>query len=190
MLQRLFFQWRYLRGQTPWDTHVTPPEVVQFIATEKFVRGRALDLGCGTGTNAIYLAQHGFETIGVDFIARAIEQARAQARAAQVNVEFRVADVLNPGAFAAPFDFILDIGCFHNLDARAQTRYVENLRAWTLPGSFVMIYAFFPYTRGWRHTGITRADMEKLFARAFVLAQYTDDGKSAWYTWRRTKDEG
>jgi hypothetical protein len=78
----------------------------------------------------------------------------------------------------------------HNLDANQQTRYADNVRAWTRPGSVVLLYAFFPFYRGRRHTGIARADMEKLFARAFELAHYADDGKSAWYTWQRMKDEG
>lgn len=185
MWQRLFFQWRYWRGQTPWDTNVTPPEVIQLIETEKLPRGRALDLGCGTGTNAIYLAQHGFETVGVDFVARALAQARAKARRAQTRVEFRCADVLQPGVFAQPFDFVLDIGCLHNLAARAQTRYVENARAWTRRGAVVLIYAFFPRQRGGRSVGMTRVEMEQLFARAFELTQYADDGASAWYRWTR-----
>lgn len=190
MFLRLFYQWRYFRQQTPWDTKITPPEVVQRIETEKFPRGRALDLGCGTGTNAIYLAQHGFETVGVDFVPRAIEQARAKARTAKVQVEFRCADILNPGTLTLPFDFILDIGCLHNLDANQQTRYADNVRAWTRPGSVLMLYAFFPFYRGRRHTGIARDAMEKLFARHFDLLQYADDGNSAWYTWQRKKDEG
>ena len=45
------FQWKYWRGQTPWDTNITPPEVEDFVKTAS--PGRALDLGCGTGTNAI-----------------------------------------------------------------------------------------------------------------------------------------
>ena len=67
-MKRLMFRWRYFRRRTPWDTNITPPEVVQCIENEKFPPGRALDLGCGTGTNAIYLAQHGFETVGIDFV--------------------------------------------------------------------------------------------------------------------------
>ncbi len=188
MIQQLFFRWRYWRGQTPWDTNVTPPEVVEWVAAQQTPRGRALDLGCGTGTNAIYLAQRGFETVGVDFVPRAIEIARAKARAANVTVEFRCADVLNPGAFAAPFDFLLDIGCMHNLGAAQQTRYAENARQWTQPGAVLALYAFFPRRRGGRDVGIARATMETLFARAFDLLHYADDGKSAWYLWQRKQD--
>lgn len=58
------YQWRYWRRQTPWDTDITPPEVMEFIET--VTPGRALDLGCGTGTNAITLANHGWDVIRVD----------------------------------------------------------------------------------------------------------------------------
>ena len=56
------FKWRYWRRQTPWDTQVTPPEVMEFIA--RTPPGKALDLGCGTGTNAITLARHGWQVDG------------------------------------------------------------------------------------------------------------------------------
>jgi len=188
MMQRLFFRWRYWRGQTPWDTYVTPPEVTAWVAQANLPRGRALDLGCGSGTNAIYLAQQGFETVGIDFVPRAIERARARARAANVTVEFRCADVLKPGTFAAPFDFLLDIGCLHNFGAAAQTRYAANARQWTKPGATLLLYAFFPHRRGARNWGLARADVEALFARAFDLRHYADDGKSAWYEWQRKQD--
>ncbi|MEW6615857.1 MAG: methyltransferase domain-containing protein [Thermodesulfobacteriota bacterium] len=64
-LSSLMFMWRYFRGQTPWDTNITPPEVMEFI--QKTSPGRALDLGCGTGTNGITLARHGWKVTGVDF---------------------------------------------------------------------------------------------------------------------------
>ena len=70
------FHWRYWRRQTPWDTQVTPPEVMEFIA--RTPPGKALDLGCGTGTNAIALARHGWRVTGVDFIPKAILAARGK----------------------------------------------------------------------------------------------------------------
>ncbi|MCK7512216.1 MAG: methyltransferase domain-containing protein [Desulfobacterales bacterium] len=69
------FEWRYWRGNTPWDTNITPPEVMEFIAETP--PGRALDLGCGTGTNAIALARHGWQATGVDFAPKAVHKARA-----------------------------------------------------------------------------------------------------------------
>ena len=185
MLHRLYFFWRYFRNQTPWDTNTTPPEIVQFVEIEKFPPGRALELGCGTGTNAIYLAQHGFETIAIDFVPRAIETARAKALAANVNIDFRRADVLEAGPFAQPFDFILDIGCLHGLDENARARYAQNIRAWTHDGSVFMLYAFFAFKDGRRPRGIARAELEKLFAASFTLTHYEGDAKSAWYRWER-----
>ncbi|TMK17193.1 MAG: methyltransferase domain-containing protein [Actinobacteria bacterium] len=69
MWLRHAYRWMYRTGRTPWDTGVTPPEVVDLIEGPAAVAaGRALDLGCGTGTNVRYLAQHGWEATGVDAV--------------------------------------------------------------------------------------------------------------------------
>ena len=85
------FQWRYWRRQTPWDTQITPPEVMEFIA--RTPPGKALDLGCGTGTNAITLARHGWQVTGVDFASKAISAARRKAAGAGLKIDFHTADV-------------------------------------------------------------------------------------------------
>ncbi len=88
--------------------------------------GRALDLGCGTGTNVITLARHGWRVIGVDFARRAIAIARYKARQARIQVDLRVGDVTkftNPGSF----DLVLDIGCFHTLPFALRQEYIHNL---------------------------------------------------------------
>ncbi|NJL93940.1 MAG: methyltransferase domain-containing protein [Anaerolineae bacterium] len=77
--RRGFFWMRYLRGKTPWDTNITPPEVVRLVAEGRTPPGRALDLGCGTGTNALYLARQGWQADGVDFIGQAVRAARRKA---------------------------------------------------------------------------------------------------------------
>ena len=64
--QKWVYERQYRRGAPRWDTGVTPPEVVEVFEGEDPPSGRALDLGCGTGTNVLYLARHGFEVVGVD----------------------------------------------------------------------------------------------------------------------------
>lgn len=185
LMARLLYNWRYLLGRTPWDTGITPPELVHLIEVEKFPPGRALDLGCGTGTNAIYLAQRGFEVMGVDFVARAIQTARRKAQTAHLNIDFRNADVLAPGPLGKPFDLILDIGCFHILDPYGRVRYADHVRRWTHQGSLYLLYAFFPTQFGSRTVGVARTEVEHLFSSDLRLLGYADDEKSAWYRWER-----
>ena len=108
MGMRWFYELWYRYGTPPW---VMGPreELVRFVQSGRLRPGRAIDLGCGVGDNAIFLAQHGFDVVGVDFSPAAIEQARERARAAGVDVRFEVADV-----FALPdlgeFDLVVDYG--------------------------------------------------------------------------------
>ena len=73
----LFWEWMYLFKKTPWDTGITPPEIVAMLESGKVPIGHALDLGCGTGTNAITLAQRGFEVTAIDVSRRAIVAGKA-----------------------------------------------------------------------------------------------------------------
>ena len=112
----------YILGKTPWDTGVTPPELVDLVEGEQIPHGRALDIGCGTGTNAIYLAQHGFEAFGVDISWFAIWRARRKARRCGTPVSFYTGDVTKLGlpsvpANINPVDLVVDIGCLHALVA-------------------------------------------------------------------------
>src|SRR5207237_6980241 len=110
----MFSLWYWVPRRPPWDTGITPPEVERFVASHP--PGRAIDLGCGTGTNAVYLARHGWSAVGVDFAGRAIAKARRRARDAGVSCTFFVGDVAAlevPGAV----DLALAIGCLHSVAA-------------------------------------------------------------------------
>jgi len=163
------FQWRYWRRQTPWDTQVTPPEVMEFIA--RTPPGKALDLGCGTGTNAITLARHGWRVTGVDFIPKAISAARAKAARSGVAIEFLVANVTDLSALSGPFDYVLDIGCLHALKAEDRSRYATNMSRMLRPQAWYMLYAWLP--RPWKG-GCRHPDRRgrNLAARGFL--QSTD----------------
>ena len=77
MLWRLSYAVAYRTGRTPWDTGITPPEVVELVdGPSALPPGRALDLGCGTGTNVRYLAVHGWDVVGVEADVRAFDAAR------------------------------------------------------------------------------------------------------------------
>ena len=81
---RFFFQLSYLLGFKPWDSGIPPPELVELIEGPNALRPeRALDIGCGTGTNCKYLLDHGWEVTGVDFVQRALAAAKRKAPGAK-----------------------------------------------------------------------------------------------------------
>ncbi len=190
LFRRALYEFMYWRGTPRWDTGITPPEVKLLIEVEQLPRGRALDVGCGTGTNVVYLAEHGFEVAGVDLVPRAIAIAREKVRAANVTAQLRVADVLEPTELGALFDLVLDIGCFHNFDPVGRARYAANLVRWTQRGSTYLLYAWFPKTLGPRRLGVTPQTVRDTFAPRFKLVSSTVDEHnpeqdSAWYRLER-----
>jgi 2-polyprenyl-3-methyl-5-hydroxy-6-metoxy-1,4-benzoquinol methylase len=195
-LTQLFFEFQYRFRKPPWDSGITPPEVVRWIASHA-QRGRALDLGCGTGTNAIYLAQQGFHVVGVDFANKAIATARAKAQRAGCAIEFHAADVTRLDFLRDSFDYVLDIGCYHGVDPARRDEYVAHLTRLTRPGSGFMLYAFSPRPAlarrslfALRAVGATPEEIRQRFARAFTLEHLehgADFGErtSAWYWFTR-----
>src|SRR5260370_28503524 len=104
---------RYREGESPWDTGQPSGELVRLVREEGIALCRALELGCGTGTNAVWLAQQGFDMTAVDLAPLALERAEARARAAGVKVRFVAASVLEPPDLGGPFPFFFDRGCYH-----------------------------------------------------------------------------
>jgi 2-polyprenyl-3-methyl-5-hydroxy-6-metoxy-1,4-benzoquinol methylase len=180
MLKRFFYILSYLR-RPPWDTGISPPELMDFISQHS--PGRALDIGCGTGTNAITLAKHGWEVTGIDFVRRAIRSANAKAQQSGVKPDFRVGDVTQLDDLPGPFDLILDIGCFHSLSRPAKNVYVSNLvNLLAREGSF-LIYGFIQeLDQG--GTGINQQDMIALEQHLELISRRvgTDRGErsSVW----------
>ncbi len=193
--RRLLFWLAYLRGRTPWDTNVTPPELVRAIqGPGALPPGRALDLGCGTGTNVIYLARHGWEAVGVDFVGKATRQARRKARAAGVTARFYTGDVTRLEkiqALNSSFDLVLDIGCLHSLSPEGRTRYAAGLVSRLRPGGTYFLYAWEPCSFHGQKIGISQARVEALFAphlRVTQVEQGKDGGAPcAWYELMSTR---
>ena len=183
------FDLQYLLNRARWDTGVTPPEVVEMVEQGDLSAGRALDLGCGTGTNCIYLAHHGWEAVGVDFSALAIRRARRNARRAGVDCRFYRGDVTDLAFLTGPFDLVLDIGCLHSVPPKRRKRYAAGLARLVRPGGRYMLYAFTPWP-GHPSRGLSPEEVRRLFAAAFAVERQEggDDPtgpRSAWYWLRR-----
>jgi SAM-dependent methyltransferase len=104
----------YASGEPlPWDTGAPDPLLVEMIESRVIAPGRTLEIGCGTGTNAIFLAEHGFDVLGVDISEVAVDRARAKAHG---RCRFDVIDFLVAGPTDGPFQFVFDRGCFHVFD--------------------------------------------------------------------------
>ena len=181
------FEWRYWRRQTPWDTQVTPPEVMAFLAETP--PGRALDLGCGTGTNAITLCEHGWRVTGVDFSPKAIAAGRRKAARKKLNIDFHMGDVADLSFIAGPFDFALDVGCLFSLKARDRDRYAAGLISMLPRGARYMLYAWLPQIRHGRQMGISSQEVAALFLPALTMDRTEvgrdGEGQSAWYWFTR-----
>jgi methyl halide transferase len=126
---------RYREGTTPWDSGIPSKELQRVLAEQGISAGRALELGCGTGTNAVYLAQQGFDVTAVDCAALALERAHEKAAAAGVTVNWIEADVQNFGADLEPFEFVFDRGCYHCCRRVDLPGYLATLQNVTRSGS-------------------------------------------------------
>ncbi len=186
LLKRLFFNLWYYR-KPPWDTGISPPELMDFIKSHS--PGRALDIGCGTGTNAITLSKHGWQTTGIDFASHAIRIARNKARNAGVNVDLRVEDITTLSDLAGPFELVLDMGCFHSLSPRDKDNYARDLTHLLAPDGTYLMYGFFkpPAESG---PGLVETDLDLLSASLKFIKRQDGSERglrpSAWFVYERS----
>jgi SAM-dependent methyltransferase len=109
--------------------------LVGFIESRGRATGRALEVGSGTGTNAIWLAERGFEVLGVDIAPLAVEQARAKLQGKKLSCRFETLDFLAEAPAGGPFDFVFDRGCLHVFDeAEERARFAARVASALAPG--------------------------------------------------------
>ncbi|RJO75199.1 class I SAM-dependent methyltransferase [Nocardia panacis] len=117
----------------PWDIGKPQPELVQFVE-QGGVSGAVLDIGCGPGDTAIYLAGLGYRVVGLDAAPTAIEQARERAARQGVNVEFVVADATDLAEYTGRFDTVVSSALYHCLNAEARRGYAAAIGRATKSG--------------------------------------------------------
>ena len=131
----------YRDGNLPWDTGVPSAELQQVICHHAIQPCRALEIGCGTGTNSVWLAQQGFDVTGIDVAPLAVERAKQRGADAGVIARFAVADVLQLPDLADPFAFFFDRGCYHAVRRSAPRDYAPAVARQLATGARGLILA-------------------------------------------------
>ena len=183
MLRKLFFNIMYLQKPV-WDTGISPPELLSFIATH--APGRALDMGCGTGTNVITLAKHGWDVVGVDFSRPAIHLAKKKARQYAVQVDFHLGDVTRLNSITGRYDLVLDMGCFHSLPPGKRHSYIDKVEQLLADKGTFLLYLFFTSDLDTFSPGASEADISFITQKLHLVERKdsTERGfrPSAWFT--------
>lgn len=121
---------RYKTGSVPWDIGKPDSNLIEIVTKRPIRSCKALDIGCGTGDDAVWLAQHGFEVTGNDVSKSAIEMATKKASQAGVECTFHVIDFPESQVPGAPFGFVFDRGCFHSFDEHEErNKFAQNVAA-------------------------------------------------------------
>ena len=136
----------YKTTTPPWVIGEPQPAVVE-LERAGLIRGKVLDVGCGTGEHTILLTGLGYDVLGIDFAREAVEQARRNAEAKGAEARFEVADAMNLPA-EPRYDTILDSALFHIFDDSDRPKYVASLHGACLPGGVVHILALSDQGRG------------------------------------------
>jgi SAM-dependent methyltransferase len=125
----------YASGQLPWDTGQPEPLLVEFVTSGVVTPSPTLEIGAGTGTNAIWMAERGFDVLGVDASPLAIERAEAKMDGCALRCRFAVWDFLAAPPPDGPFQFVFDRGCFHVFDEPGERQqFAAQVAAALAPG--------------------------------------------------------
>lgn len=179
----------YKEGDLPWDDVLPPPEVIATI--EELPSGRGLDVGCGYGRTAIYLAQRGWQVDGVDFIQVAVDEAQKRAEAASVEVNFYQADVTALDFLEPSYSLAVDVGCSHALDEQQYRQYAAHLSRLLAPGATYVQYV--RVAQSAEDGGMDVALLRTILGEFFELTKIEhgkfmrgeDEWASAWVWWQR-----
>lgn len=196
------FMERYEAERVPWDDPLPPPEIVELAA--ELPTGRALDLGCGYGRTAIYLAGFGWQVDAIDFIPKAIGIARHRAAAAGVlaAARFHIASAADLSFLQSPYELVIDIGCMHSFTEAMLRAYRDEVARLLRVGGLYVLFAHLrdkgANENDERPHGIEEETVMNLMSGLFRsgrvehgITQIEDrpPWHSAWFWFRRTAQE-
>ena len=161
----------YEEGSTPpWDIGHPQPAFLA-LARSGGVRGRVLDIGCGTGEHALMAAELGLLATGIDSSPRAVALAEQKAKERNLAASFVVHDALEPQTGNDEhYDTVLDCGLFHVFDAADRAVFVRNLTVLLAPGGRYFMLCFSDQQPGdWGPRRVSRKEIESSFDRGWHI---------------------
>ncbi|TCZ68560.1 class I SAM-dependent methyltransferase [Paenibacillus albiflavus] len=160
----------YLNGNfTNWDLLYPSQELVAFIATMTFPKKKvALDVGCGAGREAIFLAQQGWDVIGVDISTEALRIAAERAKEVGVEVDWRQGDILSLPVENKFIDFVNDRGCFHSIIEENRDQYVNEIAQILKPGGMMLLRGCRDEKEKGHFVPVTEISVDRYFGKYFV----------------------
>ena len=161
-MARGWFEEAYL-SLPPWDIGRPQGEIIR-LAEEGEIRGAVLDAGCGTGENALFLSDLGYEVTGIDAAGAAIRKAKEKSRGRRVPAVFLEWDALEIPGLGKRFDTIIDCGLFHVFSDEERPLYVKGLSMVLVPGGNLRMLCFSEMEPGdWGPRRVTQREIREAF---------------------------
>jgi len=159
---------RYPLETLPWELGKPRRVLVELVEKGLIQKGKVLDICCGAGTNAVYLAEKGFQVTGIDISPKAIEYAKRKAQKANVKIRLLVENFLNLPFEDEEFDFVFDMGCFHHVKANDRSTFIKGVHR-VLKKKSLYLMVCFSYRNGpsWNH--FTKEHIFQLFSNHFEI---------------------
>jgi len=127
----------------PWESGKPDEQLMELVASGVIMKGaKILDVGCGLGTQSVYLSKNGFDVTGIDTSKTAIKKARDLAEISKVKANFIVGDVTDMPFEDGQFDFVYDRGCLHHLKPKERSLYAFEIRRVLSPKGFLSLLVF------------------------------------------------
>jgi len=176
------------KTRPPWDIGRPQPAFVELVQAGELNEGRVLDVGCGTGENALYLAERGFSVVGVDLSTRAIDAAKTKGSERKLKVDFRLANALSLDFKNAYFDNAIDSGLFHTFNDNDRAVFGREIaRVLKTDGRYFMLCFSDKEPTSWGGPRrVTREEIEATFSPLFNI----DYIKDAYFATRIHKNGG
>jgi len=153
----------------PWDIGRPQKEFIR-LAEDGEISGRVLDVGCGTGENALYLASLGFEVWGIDSAPRAINKAKEKARKSGLPVNFLLCDIFKLQLLQNKFHTIIDCGLFHGFTDDERPIFVESLTSAIYPDGKYFMLCFSEHEPGsYGPRRVTQAEIRAAFCKGWKI---------------------